>query len=196
MNFLAHVYLSGSNDHIQIGNLVADWIKGSEYKKYPLDIQTGITMHRFIDSFTDNHPIAKKSKIPLSDKYHKYSGVIIDIVYDHFLAKHWPDYSNIALHQFTHNLTNNIRENMHFFAPEVQEFFPRFMKHRWLESYVTLEGIEKVLTGMSKHTSLPDKTTEAILIIEQNYETLRNDFLDFFPQLIEQIETKFGIKVK
>jgi len=193
MNFLAHIYLSGNNDLIKIGNFVGDWIKGNEFKKYGPDIQKGILMHRFIDYYTDNHPVVKKSKSRLNDKYHKYSGIIIDIFYDHFLAINWKIYSPVSLNDFISDLRESLLANMHHFSPEIQEFIPRFMKFGWMESYVTLEGIELVLQGMSRHTSLPDKTVDAINILQEHYKGFESEFLDYFPQLIKRIEEDYQI---
>ena len=196
MNFLAHIYLSGENDQVKVGNFIGDWIKGNDHKKYPADIQKGILVHRSIDSFTDNHPIVRKSKSRLNDKYHKYSGIIIDIFYDHFLAHNWNVFSDIELVDFTRNLNTCLISNMEFLPEDIQEFIPRFMKRRWIESYATLKGIENVLEGMSKHTSLPDKTADAIDILKRDYEEFRTEFFDYFPQLVAHVEDKFQIAIK
>ena len=87
MNYLAHVYLSGSDQNIMIGNFIADSIKGSKYLEYPIAIQKGILLHRKIDSFTDHHPSFRNSTKKLHQRYGHYSGIIVDIFYDHFLAK-------------------------------------------------------------------------------------------------------------
>lgn len=87
MNFLAHIYLSGNNDLIKIGNFMADGIRGNDYNQFPNEIKKGILLHRQIDTFTDSHAIYRKSKHRLHEKYGHYSGVIMDILYDHFLAK-------------------------------------------------------------------------------------------------------------
>jgi len=196
MNFLAHIYLSGENDQVRVGNFIGDWIKGNDHKNYPADIQKGILLHRSIDSFTDNHPVVKKSKNRLNDKYHKYSGIIIDIYYDHFLAYNWKEFSKIELMDFTRNLNNCLHRHMEFLPGEIQKFIPSFMKRRWIESYATLEGIERVLEGMSKHTSLPDKTIDAIDILKKEYEGFKTEFFEYFPLLVSHVEEKFGIEIK
>ena len=103
MNFLAHIYLSGDDDQIKIGNFMADSIRGHSYENYPSDIKKGILLHRAIDSFTDMHPIYRKSKHRLHEKYGHYSGVIMDIFYDHFLAKNWIKYSDENLEDYAEN---------------------------------------------------------------------------------------------
>jgi acyl carrier protein phosphodiesterase len=85
---------------------------------------------------------------------------------------------------------------MHYFSEEIQEFIPRFMNYGWIESYDTPQGIEKVLQGMSKHTSLPDKTDEAIEILKQHYDNFRNEFFEYFPQLIHHVEERFQVTIK
>ena len=103
MNFLAHIYLSGTDEGVKIGNFMADSIRGRQYESYPKAIMKGILLHRAIDSFTDNHPIYRKSKHRLHEKYGHYSGVIMDIVYDHFLAKNWASYSDELLENYAQN---------------------------------------------------------------------------------------------
>ena len=111
MNFLAHIYLSGDNDFIKIGNFMADSIKGDHYNNYPEYIRKGILLHRSIDSFTDLHPVFRKSKHRLHDRYGHYSGVIMDIFYDHFLAKNWSNYNNITLEKYVFNFYQLLEQN-------------------------------------------------------------------------------------
>ncbi len=196
MNFLAHIYLSGENDQVKIGNFIGDWIKGSDFKRFPSDIQKGILLHRSIDSFTDSNTIVRHSKSRLNENYHKYSGVIIDIFYDHFLAVDWQVFSPISLSEFTTELNRCLTANMNFLPTSIQEFIPRFMQHHWIESYATTEGIERVLEGMSRNTSLPDKTIDAIDILKTHYGDFRNEFYNFFPQLVDHVEDKFKISIR
>ena len=103
MNFLAHLYLSGNNKEVILGNFIADAVKGKELNRYKEQVQVGIRLHRAIDTYTDKHPVVEKSKERLRGKYHKYAGVIVDMFYDHFLAANWNEYSNEPLNKFTSN---------------------------------------------------------------------------------------------
>ena len=108
MNFLAHIYLSGNNKEITIGNFIADGIRGKDYKKYPEAIQTGILLHRQIDTFTDAHKTVRQSTKRLHENYGHYSGVIVDILYDHFLAFYNKDHkNNTKLMDFDHLVLSN-----------------------------------------------------------------------------------------
>lgn len=87
MNFLAHIYLSGDNDLIKIGNFMADGIRGKQFENYHPEIQKGIILHRFIDTFTDAHPVFRQSTKKLHENYHHYAGVIVDVFLRSFFSK-------------------------------------------------------------------------------------------------------------
>ena len=195
MNYLAHMYLSGENDEIKVGNFLGDWVKGSDYLKYSENIRTGIMLHRNIDSFTDRHPIVNQSAFRFKLRYARYSGVVIDILYDHFLANSWKDFSNVPLREYVSRLNNIMFNNLELLPARLQAYLPEFMKEKWMERYATLEGVREVLEAMSKRTSLPSETEYAISIIESYYSEFRHEFFDFFGQIIEFVEDKFLIKI-
>jgi acyl carrier protein phosphodiesterase len=195
MNFLAHVYLSGNSDEVKVGNFIGDYVKGKNYKQYPELIQKGILIHRNIDTFTDKHPIIRTSKSHLNPKYHKYSGIIIDIFYDHFLAKEWENFSKESLKKFVYYFYEVLIVHFAILPRRVKQFLPIFILNNWLESYLTIEGIGVVLHRMTKRTSLPDYTKFAIDELSRNYEKYRNDFYNYFPELIQFVEEKHQIEI-
>jgi len=192
MNYLAHLYLSGEDDSIKIGNFIADSIKGKKYKLYTENIQKGILLHRQIDSFTDNDDIVKQSKRRLNKRYGHYKGVIIDILYDHFLAKNWVNYSATPLYIFTQSFYNTLHNNYDILPDRVQYLMPHLVKDDWLVSYATLEGIEKVLIGMNKRTQEKAQMHLAINDLKENYNDFENDFILFF----EKLRTFSALKLK
>ena len=97
MNFLGHIYLSGQDTELAIGNLVADQIKGNRISELPDKIKNGIVLHRLIDEFTDNHISYKKCVRKLFPKYRHYSRIIIDMYFDHFLAANWDNFHKTPL---------------------------------------------------------------------------------------------------
>jgi len=196
MNYLAHIYLSGDNDNIKVGNFLGDWVKGSDYLKYPEDIRTGIMLHRNIDSFIDRHPIMFLSASRFQSRYARYSGVIIDILYDHYLANNWNDFCDIPLRDYVNRLHNVMLNNFEILPPRLQNFLPGFMNERWIERYATIDGIRDVLETMSKRTSLPNETEFAVSVIEAFYGDFRHEFFDFFSQIIEFVEEKFLISIR
>ena len=193
MNYLAHVYLSGDSDEIKIGNFIGDYVKGKSYTLYTPLIQKGILIHRNIDAFTDSHPIIHRSKSHLNPKYHKYSGIIIDIFYDHFLALEWENFSTEPLRGFVYDFYENLVSNFSILPRRVKQFLPIFILNNWLESYLSVDGIGEVLQRMSKRTSLPDYSKFAVHELTRHYDNYRKDFYDYFPELICFVEEKHDI---
>lgn len=195
MNVLAHIYLSGDSDKIIIGNYIGDYVKGKDYLNYPDLIRKGIILHRHIDMFTDRHPVVHRSKIHFSRKYHKYSGVVIDIIYDHFLTKEWDLFSRRPLESVTYNFYRSLVNNYEILPDDVKEMIPFFIINNWIESYQTIKGIKHALRTLSRNTTLPGETRFAMRELKKNYYSLQDDFMEFFPELIDYVENDFGIEI-
>ena len=185
MNFLAHFFLSGNSVPLRIGNFIGDFVKGNDYRNYPSEMQKGIILHRKIDSYTDNHPVVLASKKIFYDSYHKYSGILTDIIFDHYLTVQWDYFSDVTLHDYIEESYKMLLENARFLPLEISMFITKFVDKRWLDEYHSLDGIERVFRGMVKNTSLPDKTNRAMEIIKENYQLLNDNFMIFFPELID-----------
>ena len=184
MNYLAHIYLSGNNDNLIIGNFIADFIRGNNYKYLPLEIQKGIILHRKIDSFTDEHPIVRISKRRLHERYGHYDGIIIDILYDFFLAKNWSNYSDKSLLKTESDFIKLMNNNLDLLPEKVKKILPYIKKENWLSNYATYEGIEKSLIGMNKRTKGKSMMHLAINDLKLHQNELENDFTLFFKELI------------
>ncbi len=190
MNFLAHLYLSKNNKNILIGNFIADAVKGNKYNNFPAEIKAGILLHRAIDNYTDKHPIVRKSKRRLHERYKHYDGVIIDILYDHFLAKNWLNYSNIPLKTYADNTYSFLQNNIDIFPEKIKKILPYMIEHNWLVAYASIEGIEKILQGMNKRTKGISKMDMAIEDLNCHYKELELDFTTFFKSLEQFTEEK------
>ena len=152
MNYLAHIFLSEGQPNVMIGNFIADSIKGSKYSTYPSEIQKGILLHRQIDTMTDAHPAFRNSTKRLHKNYGHYSGIIVDIFYDHFLAKNWAEYSDVPLADYIQEFYKILRNNFEVLPANIQKMAPLMMDSNWLLSYANLEGIDRVLGGMNRRT--------------------------------------------
>lgn len=183
MNYLAHIYLSGNNDLLKIGNFMADGIRGKDYLNFEEDVKNGILLHRKIDSFTDAHLIYRKSKHRLHEKYGHYSGVIMDIFYDHFLAKNWQKYSDENLESYVDNFYNLLEENPEILTIKTKNLLPYMRKDNWLLSYQSINGIEKILFQMDYRTKHRAKMHEAVIELKFFYKEFEEDFTLFFEEL-------------
>jgi acyl carrier protein phosphodiesterase len=184
MNFLAHIYLSGNNDMVTIGNFMADGIRGETYKKYPTDIQKGILLHREIDTFTDAHPVVRQSTKRLHENYGHYSGVIVDILYDHFLAKNWSAYSLMSLEDYVEIFYDVLEDHFEILPLRIQRLMPYMIADNWLLNYAKIEGIQRVLDGMNRRTKHKSKMNEATKELKKFYKEFEEEFTLFFEELI------------
>lgn len=183
MNFLAHVYLSGENDHIKIGNFMADGIHGKNFDEFPIDVQRGIRLHREIDSFTDFHPVFRQSKHRLHERYGHYSGVIMDIFYDHFLAKNFSKYSEIPLEEFVQNFYNVLDEHFDILTDRFKNILPILKKENWFLLYSSIEGLAHILYMMDRRTKLRSKMQFSIEELKLFYTEFETEFTLFFAEV-------------
>ncbi len=191
MNFLAHIYLSFDDNEITLGNFIADSIRGNKYKHLPERVQKGIKLHRFIDTFTDAHPTVRKSTKRLHENYSHYSGVIVDIFYDHFLAKNWGTYSDVPLELFVDNFYDLLEDNYEILPDTTKHMMPYMIADNWIFNYSKLEGIGRVLNGMNRRTKNKSKMNFAILDLEQHYDEFEKEFTSFFEELVTYSKQKY-----
>jgi acyl carrier protein phosphodiesterase len=183
MNFLAHLYLSCGSEQIMVGNFLADFVKAKETESYQRDICLGILLHREIDSFTNKHRQFAKSKKRLWQRHRHYSSVIVDIFYDHFLAKNWQNYSTISLEEFAHQAYAAIQRFEMILPQKARRVLPHMIANNWLTNYRKLEGIDRAMQGMARRASFPSEMSSAIEDLQNDYEGFENDFREFFPDL-------------
>jgi len=184
MNFLAHIYLSGDNDGVTIGNFIADGIRGKKYLDYPKDIKTGILLHRQIDTFTDAHKTVRLSTKKLHKNYGHYSGIIVDILYDHFLAKNWSQYSNVPLAEYVDNFYTLLKDNSEVLPKRITTMMPYMIADNWILNYATIEGITETLEGMNRRTKNKSQMNLAVHELIEYYDEFEAEFTAFFEELI------------
>ena len=183
MNYLAHAHLSFGLPQILIGNMISDFVKGKKQYDFSPMIQKGIRLHRSIDSFTDAHPIYRKSKHRLHEKYGHYSGVIMDIFYDHFLAKNWKTYSDENLEDYAANFYQLLRDNYDILTDRIKGMMPYLIARNWFVSYSTLSGLEMILFQMDHRTKNRVAMHESMVELQQFYTEFENEFTLFFEEL-------------
>lgn len=183
MNYLAHILLSGENADIQVGNFMGDAVKGRRFEDYQLNLKKGILLHRQIDSFTDQHQIVKQSKQRLHPRYNHYKGVIIDIFYDHFLAKNWTSYSSVPLDEFIQDFYKYLEARFEFLPEKILWMAPKLIASNWFSKYDNLKGITRVFTGMENRIKHDIPLHKAIEDLKEHNELFEGDFKEFFPEI-------------
>ena len=188
MNYLAHLYLSGSNKDLVIGNFIADHVKGKAFLDFPKSIQNGILLHRKIDHFTDHHKLFKKNVSLLFPKFRHYSRVIVDMFFDHFLAAQWELHHPDSLEEFSSQFYQLMQEYRGDLPNKTKIILPIMSKYNWLLTHQSLEGLRDILFQMSQRTRFISNMTLAVVVLEKNYSKISLDFNIFFSQLINFVQ--------
>lgn len=186
MNFLAHAVLSFEDDDILTGNMISDFVKGKSKFTYPLSVQNGITLHRMIDEFTDNHPATQEAKSFFRPSYRLYSGPIMDIIYDHFLANDPKEFNNgHSLNTFAKK-TYRCLDRKKDLLPVVFATVFQFMKsENWLAGYRMVTAIQKSLDGLARRATYLHSAAGAYKLFLENYTALQYCYEHFFPEVKE-----------
>ena len=184
MNFLAHIYLADQgNEKLLIGNLLGDFVRKVDEPRYEESIRKGIHMHRKLDSFTDSHPVFLKSRQRVSGLNRRYAGVLIDIFYDHFLARNWKQYSDQSLEKYAQHFYDILNKHKKILPDNLKRIMPYLMEENWLVNYREIWGIEQAVNNIARRfASSRRPMKDPIKELINNYENLEQDFLLFFPQ--------------
>ncbi|MFY0593926.1 ACP phosphodiesterase [Roseivirga sp.] len=183
INYLAHLLLSGNNPKIKVGNFIGDFIKGKQYETLDPMIGKGVLLHREIDFYTDNHAIVALSKDRLREKYRHYSGVIVDMFYDHYLAKNFELYSSTHLTDFAQMSYQIVESYWDVIPPRGQKMLPYMIRGNWLVNYGKREGIHRALQGLSRRTKFDSKLEYAIQDLQEFDSEFESEFMSFFKEI-------------
>jgi acyl carrier protein phosphodiesterase len=183
MNYLAHAYLSFNNPGIMVGNTISDFVKGRKKFDYPDLIQKGITLHRSIDRFTDNHPVTAQAKEIFRPVYRLYSGAFIDVVYDHFLAIDSNEFTEKSLLDFSQQVYTNLDTHYEWLPAKFSMMLPYMKEQNWLYNYRTNGGTEKSFGGLVRRAKYLNESDTAFELYETNYQLLREYYRQFWPDV-------------
>jgi acyl carrier protein phosphodiesterase len=185
MNYLAHLFLAGPEHGLMVGGFIADLVKGKAINQYSNEIQEGIKLHRAIDQFTDTHPIVEQVKIQLRPQYRKYSGVVADVLADHYLAINWNKYSNVLLSDFSTDVYAVLHQYKHQ-MPEKAHYLLHYMSLQdWLTNYQYAEGIKRALGGLARRAVFDSGMENGYTDWERNAILFEQLFELFIPQIMD-----------
>jgi acyl carrier protein phosphodiesterase len=192
MNYLAHLYLSEDSEESILGSIIADFVKGPLVDQYPTKILTAINTHRKVDAFTDAHEMVLQSRKLFSSKRRRFAGIIIDVVFDHFLAKNWSSYSKLELDTFINRSYSILKRYRRLLPGDLKFAVPKMIEEDWLGSYRYLDAIGIILDRISKRMERrfhrENNLHGAIEEVELIYCGLEGNFKVFFPELISYVE--------
>jgi acyl carrier protein phosphodiesterase len=185
MNYLAHAYLSFGEPEILAGNIFSDFIKGKKRYDFPQRIQEGIALHRGIDEFTDRHAATAKAKEFFKPVYRLYASPLIDIVYDHFLAKDPANFPDDSLKTFSANAYKQLAQFKDIFPENFDTVFYYMQLHDWLYNYQFTWGIFRSIEGLVRRAAYIKDARPAQEILMKNYDALQQCYEEFFPDVRE-----------
>jgi acyl carrier protein phosphodiesterase len=187
MNYLVHFLLAGDDDELRLGNLLGDFVKGRverfDHRGTTERLRTGIQMHRTIDAFSDRHPAVRRSKEILAPTYGRLSGVIVDVFYDHVLARRWSEHHAEPLSAFTQDVYRTLRDNLHRMPAAVHPMIVAMSHGDWLRGYASRRGIDRALQGMAARRPVAAKIGTAGALLSDHFDRFSADFDELLPDL-------------
>lgn len=187
MNWLAHLFLSEPSAAFRIGNLLPDLVGPSALAGLPVEFLRGVQQHRRIDSYTDSHPIVRRSIARVGPEFRRFAGIFVDIFYDHFLSREWPVLSRTPLAAFTSEVYASFEDHRHHIPAEAYIPLTRMKSENWLCTYGDLHGVATTLGRIGLRLRRPTPLAEGAAILEADYAGFHADFAEFFPELIAHV---------
>jgi len=186
MNYLAHSFLSNNDHGLLVGNFIADHLHGNHFEHLPSKIVEGIKLHRRIDAFTDSHIKFQESKRFFYNGFEKYSGILVDIYFDHLLAKNYSNYSPVPLDLYCENVYKVYNDHLHVLPESSAGFLKYVLQNNIFSAYSSIAGIEKVLYHLSQRINHGILLNESVNVFSANEENLKKNFDDFFKDAVKE----------
>lgn len=187
LNYLFHLFLSGPDPDLLVGNFAGDFVKGRLNDGYPHAFLKGLRLHRHIDSFAQNHPCFIRSKERLSKSFGLYRGVLVDLYYDHFLSVHWSEFSSEPLDRYLHRVRRIIEGRQETLPPRLQGLIPLIFED-FIPSYQNVAGIDYALSRMGQRARQPNPLAGGGEELIHHYQGVREDFLAFLPEVQKEAQ--------
>ena len=192
MNYLAHSLLSFSKEPILFGQFIADDIKGSQWKEYSKEVQTGILLHRFIDDFTDRHELLIDLRKHMHPVLGKFSGIALDVIFDHVLSLRWEEYSTYNRTTWIHETYKQLSNCIPAMSDKRKYLLSKMIEHDWMHMYQSKEGTSSILEQMSRRIATQNPLSHSIRVFEEHQNTIISAFDEFFPQLLSAAQSKLN----
>ena len=183
MNYLFHLFLSDPDPEIMLGNLMGDFVKGRlDLADYPKSMLFGLKQHRQVDSFADQSNAFQTSRHRIDPKFGYFRSIMVDVFYDHLLAKCWDRHHHLPLEQFADQVYRSLEEKFSLLPTDLQQIVPRMIKHNWLVSYRNIDIVETVLIRLDKRIKRPTPLPQGFSQLLQHYAELDADCDQFLIQ--------------
>lgn len=188
MNYLAHIALSQPNSYSLVGNLLGDFCKGVQIEALPQAVRQGLANHRAVDHFTDHHPLVRHAKTHFSVQRRRFAGIALDVLFDHFLIRHWQAFYSQPFNTAKQQIYSDIAAAEHLMPPAMAATMRNVHQKDWFASYQQLPRLGYALDKIAERIRFTNQFSGVIKEIEPVYSLLERDFLLFYPQLQQQVQ--------
>ncbi|GAA5220562.1 acyl carrier protein phosphodiesterase [Membranihabitans marinus] len=185
MNYLAHLFLSDNQDDLRFSNFLTDMMTIKEVRALPEKFQKGVNLHRFIDEFTDQHPINKELVKQMHPYFKKYASVVLDVFFDYFLFENWSNYSTLNFSEFSTMQYDGILNHKKYIPIRLEKTVMSMVQHQFLNSYTSVEGIDRTFERIDKRAKFETGFYQASNVMMEMKQDLNREFNLFFPELLE-----------
>lgn len=185
MNHLAHARLAGPESLDIAANLMGDFVRGRLGGRFPERVEAGLRLHRAIDVHTDDHPLHRQSRERLAPPFRRFAPILVDIYYDHFLARHFRHFHGKPVTAFTPVVYTSLERHVELLPPRLRRLVPIWRRSDLLAGYADLEVIDEVFAGISRRLTRRNPLPEGGLPLRDDYAGFEADFLEFYPALVE-----------
>ncbi len=190
MNYLAHCWLARHSDDAILGAMLGDFVLGqAALADWPDPVRREIVRHRRIDRYTDDHPANVATRALFGNGLRRYAGIVLDVYFDHRLARDWAQWDDAPLETFTARVYRVLLANDARLPPALRAIAPRMAAHDWLGSYMQRDRVDAVVGGLATRLSRNGERLTACLPVLRAHETEVDAAFDaFFPDLVVAAE--------
>lgn len=190
MNYLAHLLISPDHAQSRLGNIMADFMRDVKTEKLPDKVWEGVKLHRVVDGFTDAHAVVKDLRRLFSPEKRRFSGIVLDVAFDHFLIKHWDKYTSYDFNEFVDHCYQDLWEHRELMPPRMEMVVGWMIKRDWIRSYSELDHVGRALDGLASRLKMKHGFHGSIQEVYENHGAIESGFLNFFPELLNHVENQ------
>lgn len=187
MNYLAHAWLARHHDDAILGALLGDFVRGqAALRDWPATVRAEIVRHRHIDAYTDAHPVVAGARALFEGDLRRYAGIVLDVYFDHCLARDWARWNDTPLEVFTARVYAVLRAHLAVLPPRLQAIAPRMAAHDWLGGYRQRGSVDRAVAGIATRLSRNgDRLVACLDALRRHEAAVDAAFQAFFPALVD-----------
>ena len=183
LNHLAHALLAGEDDALLLGSLLGDFCRGAPDPAWPAGVRAGVAFHRKVDVYTDSHPRVSAARALFDPPWRRYAGILIDVYFDHALARRWQLHGDASLDAFSARVAALLQHHQAWLPHDLNRFAGYFRAHGLFAAYARREVIEQVLAGLGRRLRHANPLADAGPALWVRADALDDAFGRFFPDL-------------